>query len=111
MTGRTPALVASLTGVALMLTAILVAGVAGSFPAELKQLATMPWGIVTLIDIYVGFILFAAWVACRERSLLAVAAWIIAIMALGNLMTCAYVAFALWRHGDDAHRFWMGERA
>jgi|GEM_PF-151263 len=98
-------------GVLAMAGAIGYAFVAGDFGAEGAILTSMPWGIVSLVDLYVGFVLFSVWVVYREPSRLAAAGWVLVIMLLGNLATAAYVLWALGRSGADARRFFFGARA
>ena len=44
----------------LAMTVVLVYGfTVGDFAEEGKQLLSMPWGIVSLVDLYVGFALFS----------------------------------------------------
>ena len=64
-----------------------------------KSLATIfvtllsdTWGIVTLIDLYAGFFVVAAWIAAIERNALRSLLWLIALLCLGNLATLVYVA-------------------
>ena len=53
----------------LAMTAVLIYGfTAGNFAEEGKQLLSMPWGIVSLVDLYVGFVLFSGWIVYREES-------------------------------------------
>ena len=63
-----------------------------------------PWAVATLVDAYSGFLLFFLDVAWRERSPLARAAWLAAIMALGNMATATYLPLQLrqLRPGDPA---------
>ena len=98
-------------GVLAMVAAIGYAFIAGDFGAEGAVLTSMPWGIVSLVDLYVGFALFSAWVVYREPSRPAAAGWVLVIMVLGNLATAAYVLWAIQRSGGDAHRFFFGARA
>lgn len=62
--------------------------------AEVRVLLNYPWFVVSLIDVYVGFILFAYWIVSRERPLASLV-WIILLMTLGNIIACAYVLFAI----------------
>jgi hypothetical protein len=57
------------------------------------------WTIATLLDAYFGFITFYAWVFYKERGTLARLGWFLAIMALGNMATAAYVLRELGRLG------------
>lgn len=50
------------------------------------------WGVVTLIDLYAGFLLLAGWIAVVERNPLIAGAWIAGLFLLGNLIGLAYVA-------------------
>ncbi|MHB1134839.1 MAG: DUF1475 family protein [Chloroflexota bacterium] len=83
----------------------------GDFWKEGGQIIRMPWGVVALVDAYVGFSLFSGWVAFREKSLGRSVAWITAIMTLGNVVSGFYAAMALWSSGGDWRRFWFGRRA
>ena len=96
----------------LAMTAVLVYGFAvGDFGAEGGQLLSMPWGIVSLVDLYVGFALFSCWIAYRERSPLAAAAWIVLMMILGFWTGAVYTALALFTAGGDPRRVLLGHRA
>lgn len=80
----------------------------GDFWEEGSQLMRMPWGVISVIDIYTGVALFSGWVAFRERSRAKVAAWVLSFIVLGNLATSAYVLLALKTSGGDMLQFWMG---
>ena len=80
----------------------------GDFWGEGAILMRMPWGVISIIDVYAGATLFTGWIAYRERSPLIVASWAIAIFVLGNFATSTYALWALSRSGGDAHRFWLG---
>jgi hypothetical protein len=56
-----------------------------------------PWFIATLFDTYFGFLTFWLWLAYREISWIARIAWLIAILALGNIAMSAYVLWVVWR--------------
>ena len=97
MTSR-PALVAWFC---LVLAAML--GVTGWASSEValwktpRAVATHPWFIATLFDAYFGFIAFWLWLAWREARVLPRAAWLVAILLLGNIAMAAYVLIELWR--------------
>lgn len=56
-----------------------------------------PWFIATLFDTYFGFLTFWLWLAYRENSWIARVAWLIAILALGNIAMSIYVLGVVWR--------------
>jgi hypothetical protein len=94
------------------MTAVLVYGFTiGDFSAEGAVLTRMPWGIVSLVDLYTGFVLFSGWIFYREKSLLRAALWTVAVMVLGHFTTSLYVLLALLSSRGDWKRFWMGQRA
>jgi hypothetical protein len=73
------------------------------------RLGRDPWGLATLFDGYFAFLAFWLWVAWRERRWLPRLAWLLAILALGNMAMAAYVLLALRRlppgaSGDDLLR-------
>ncbi len=67
-----------------------------------------PWGIVSLVDVYVGFVFFCAWVVYREENWWTALLWVAAIMILGNFPTGVYAYLALRNSGDNWQKFWMG---
>jgi hypothetical protein len=93
------------------MTAVLIYGfTAGDFVEEGKQLLSMPWGIVSLVDLYVGFTLFSVWIVYREKSLVRSVIWVILMMVLGFFTASLYTLIALQASGGDWHRFWYGNR-
>lgn len=96
---------------AVMAASITWGFVAGSFWEEGAALLEMPWGVITIIDVYAGATLFLGWIAFRERSVMRVLAWAVALFVLGNLATAAYALNALITSGGHATRFWMGKGA
>jgi hypothetical protein len=95
----------------LAMTAVLIYGfTVGDFFAEGSQLASMPWGIVSLVDLYTGFTLFSAWIIYREKSLPVAILWTIAMMILGFFAGSLYAFIALQTSGDW-RKFWLGKHA
>ena len=101
----------SLLGV-LAMTAVLIYGfTVGDFAGEGSQLTSMPWGIVSLVDLYTGFTLFSMWVIYREKSLPAAIVWTIAMLTLGFFAGALYAFLALQSSNGDWRKFWMGKHA
>lgn len=81
--------------VALAMAAAIVYGiVAGGFSDGLSSLLDAPWGRVTIIDLYLGFVLFGAWIWYRERSMARSVPWWIALAVGGNLTAGIYLVWA-----------------
>ncbi len=96
----------------LAMTGILIYGfTVGDFASEGAKLLAMPWGIVSLVDLYVGFALFSCWIVFREKSLLPSLIWVILMMVLGFWAGALYTFIALQTSGGDWQRFWFGKRA
>ena len=96
----------------LAMTGVLIYGfTVGDFGAEGNRLMTMPWGIVSLVDLYVGFTLFSCWIVFRERAWLPSILWVALMMLLGFWAGALYTLIALRSSDGDWKRFWMGKRA
>jgi hypothetical protein len=96
----------------LAMTVVLIYGfTSGDFGAEGAKLLAMPWGIVSLVDLYVGFSLFSCWIVFREKALLPSLLWVVLMMTLGFWAGALYTLIALQRSGNDWRRFWFGNRA
>lgn len=96
------------SGFLLMLLAVIFAVVNGNFLQEGALLMEMPWGIVSLVDIYLGLILFSVWVTWREENKLTALTWSVFILLLGNMVSCLYVLKAVSEARGDIIKFWLG---
>jgi hypothetical protein len=100
----------SLAGLFAM-TGILIYGFTiGDFSNEGKVLLGMPWGIVSIVDLYVGFTLFSAWIVYREKAFLPSFIWVVFMMVLGFWTGALYTFLALGKSEGDWNRFWKGKR-
>jgi hypothetical protein len=70
---------------------IVWAGFRGDFLAEGASLMAMPWGRVTLADLYLGFVLYALAVCAVERGRRAALFWAMPVFVLGNVWACLWV--------------------
>ena len=75
---------------ALIVWAVMV----GDFWAEGAWLTANPWGIVSLADLYFGFMLSAVVIALVERPLIAVL-WILPVPFLGNVWVVVWFVVRL----------------
>jgi Protein of unknown function (DUF1475) len=95
----------------LTMTGILIYGfTVGNFSAEGAKLLAMPWGIVSLVDLYLGFTLFSGWIVFREKAWLPSVVWVVFMMVLGFWTGALYTYIALQTSGGDWKRFWYGRR-
>lgn len=78
---------------------------------QVQWLISNPWGIVSLVDLYVGFTVFSMWIWFREADAIVAAAWTSCMMTTGWLGGCLYALIQLKRHKGDWQGFFMGHRA
>jgi hypothetical protein len=90
----------SVLGVLVMVATITFGLVSGDFSGEGAEIVGFAWGKVTLIDLYVGLVLFGGWVGLREESWPMTVFWWLLLIVLGNLATAVYVALAAFRSAD-----------
>jgi hypothetical protein len=83
--------VLSFAGFLAMLGALVYGFTIGDFFVDGGVIVNNPWGIVSLVDLYVGFTLFSIWVYVREENKLFAALWIVSIMVLGFFSGALYV--------------------
>ena len=96
----------------LAMTAVLIYGFTiGDFASEGSQLLSMSWGIVSLVDLYTGFILFSLWIFYREEKLYAAILWAVAMMTLGFFAGALYAFIHLQKSKGDWMQFWLGKHA
>ena len=96
------ALVASLVG--LIIWAWLEKSVIEIFVVLWKE----RWGVVTLLDLYGGFVISATWICLLERRPARAIPWLVGMFCFGNLATAVYV---LWRarRAKSLRGIFMGE--
>ena len=94
------------------MTAVLIYGfTVGDFGQDGSKLLQNPWGIVSMVDLYTGFILFSGWIVFREKSLFRSVVWVILMMVLGFFTASLYTFIALNSSSGNWQKFWMGHRA
>ncbi|NKB35644.1 MAG: DUF1475 domain-containing protein [Gammaproteobacteria bacterium] len=98
-------------GFVLMFGSIIYAILNGDLPIEGAQLMAMPWGIVSLVDIYLGLLLFSVWVMWREQNSLSAIVWVLLVLSLGNLLSCLYILKVVLESQGSAQRFWLGKNS
>jgi Protein of unknown function (DUF1475) len=67
----------------------------GGFFDQFAVVTTLPWGIVTLVDLYLGFALFAVLVFVTERSWMMALFWAAPVFVLGNVWAALWFVIRL----------------
>ena len=83
----------------------------GDFAEDGGRILANPWGIVSLVDLYAGFLLFSAWILYREKSLFHAVIWIILMMPLGFWTGSLYVLFHAIKSKGNFKRLLLGKHA
>lgn len=100
----------SLLGVIAMTLALFNGFINGDFFADGDVILNNPWGIVSLVDLYVGFILFSMWIFFREKNIVISIVWIVLTMVLGFFTGALYVLITLYASKNDWLTFFLGHR-
>lgn len=82
-------------GIVAMAGAIVYGVVSGGFGEDFAAVWALPWGKVSLVDLFVGLFLVAVVIIWRERQVRRWLPWVVALLVLGNLTTGAYLIWAL----------------
>ena len=72
------------------------AGLAGDFMGEFSQIADLPWGRVSLADLYLGFLMLAVFIALTDKPRISIPV-ILALFVLGNVIAAFWLAWRLPR--------------
>lgn len=83
----------------------------GDFIEDGKELLANPWGVMSMIDLYVGFVLFSMWIFYREKSIAKSVVWTILMMILGFFTACVYILIALYKSNDNWDEFFRGNKS
>lgn len=97
-------------GLLAMTAALLNGFINGNFTEDGSALLANPWGLVSFVDLYVGFALFSVWIAFRETNVIAAIFWILLMMVLGFFTGSLYMLIALYQSKGDWLTFFLGKR-
>lgn len=81
----------------MLLSSVVVAGMERGVMEALLDLGRYPWMRTTLVDLYIGLVVFWCWVAYRESSWPVRLLWAIAIAFTGNLAVLLYLLIRLFQ--------------
>ncbi len=100
----------ALIGVMAMTGVLIFGFTKGDFFIDGGDILANPWGIVSMVDLYVGFTLFSMWIAFREKNIVVAGVWIVLMMVLGFFTGALYVLIQLITCKGDMQKFFMGDR-
>lgn len=74
---------------------------------EWNFLGSIPWMRATLWDFYANILVIYLWVCYKEKTIALKIVWLILLVTLGSIASCAYVLIQLFRlkPGDSLKEF------
>jgi len=105
-----PAFIAAAVGGCVMGGFLIHSFINGDLMSEGRVLLDMPWGVMSLVDLYIGLLLFSGWIWWREPRRSVALLWTLALMFSGNLGSCLYVLIAILRSNGQLECFISGPR-
>lgn len=97
--------IAAWIGAIVMASMIVFSLVTGDFFGEGSILLGMVWGQMSMVDLYVGFLLFYLWILKRERTWLSKLFWFALLMVTGSLATALYILKAAYTSKTETEFF------
>ena len=70
----------------------------------------LPWGTVSLVDLYTGFIFVCFWIFYKENVLPAIV-WTFFVMTLGSFTIALYVIYSINKSDGNIQKFFMGDNS
>lgn len=70
-------------------------GLDGNLFEQGSVILALPWGLVTMVDLYVGFAFFAVIVYLTEKRWWVAAAWSLPLLFLGNVWAAVWLVLRL----------------
>ena len=82
----------------------------GEVPIFDSPIPDLPLGVVSLVDLYSGFVLFSLWIFYKENIFPAVV-WTFFVMTLGSFTIALYVIYSINKSGGNVQKFFMGDNS
>lgn len=82
----------------------------GNFPVEGSALLNNNWGIMSLVDLFAGIIIFSTWIIFREKNKLLIVVLMVLMLFFGFLTASLYIVFNLYKSKGDWTVFFFGSR-
>ncbi|MDY0278829.1 MAG: DUF1475 family protein [Acholeplasma sp.] len=97
-------------GSLVMFIALINVFINGNLALDGPKIIGNAWGIVSLVDLFLGLILFAIWVMFREKNIAFKLFFMVLLMIFGFLAASIYVLFNLKLSDGDWEKFFLGWR-
>lgn len=97
-----------LLAAAIVTAAVVWASISGGGLGVLRAMMGEPLYLATLVDLYAALGLLVGWIWIRERSVVRLLLWSLAMLLTGAVAAGIYVAIAAGRARGDLPRFMLG---
>lgn len=91
-----------------MSLALIYGFIGGDFFEDGSKILSNPWGIVSMVDLYVGFTIFSIWIYVREKNNFIKLLWIMAMMIFGFFTASIYLLKVAYQSKGNAKIFVFG---
>ena len=81
----------------------------GNIAEEGAILLGLVWGQMSMVDLYVSFLLVYLWMFYRETTILAKVFWLVFILVTGALATAIYIYLAASKSKNETE-FFFGQK-
>lgn len=82
----------------------------GNFALEGGELLGNNWGIMTLVDLFAGLIIFYTWIIFREKNIVTSLIMLPFMLLFGFLTASLYILYNLYKSKGDLTDFFLGNR-
>lgn len=82
----------------------------GNFAVEGGELLRNNWGIMSIIDLFAGLIIFYTWVIFREKNIIKILIMLPLTLFFGFLTASIYILYNLYTSKGDLTKFFLGDR-
>jgi hypothetical protein len=82
----------------------------GDFSIEGPALLSNDWGIMSIVDLFAGILVFSTWIVFREDNPLVIGVLIVLMGLFGFLTASLYILVNLYKANGDWAKFFLGNK-
>lgn len=82
----------------------------GNLSIEGSALLKNNWGLMSVVDLFAGIIIFSSWIVFREKNIFLIVLLLTAMVFLGFLTASIYILYNIYKSDGDWTKFFLGSR-